>query len=349
MTKSKQTELVWAAAENGGAPNVGTVKPKLDGDAPLLDAYSQAVTGAAERVSPSVVNIEAAKRVRLPIGDGRLLEREQKGGGSGFVFTANGYLLTNSHVVHDASTVRVTLSDGRALEAELVGDDPHTDLAVLRVHADGLPVAALGDSKALKPGHLVVAIGNPFGFQTTVTAGVVSALGRSLRTDSGRLVDNVIQTDAALNPGNSGGPLANSRGEVVGVNTAIILPAQGICFAIPINTAKWVAGEIIRNGRIRRGYLGLAGQDVRLTARAKERFGLAQNGAVLVIGVEKDSPADRAGLEEGDVLVGLDGRPVSVVDDLHRLLTEDAIGRRSRLDVVRGAERLSVAVTAAEA
>ena len=306
----------------------------------LLDAYSRAVSGASERVSPSVVNLAVVKR------DGR---REARGGGSGFIFTANGYIITNSHVVHGASTIEATLADGRVLPAELVGDDRHTDLAVIRVLADGLPAAALGDSGTLKPGHLVVAIGSPLGFQTTVTAGVVSALGRSLRTETGRLIDNVIQTDAALNPGNSGGPLANSRGEVVGVNTAIILPAQGICFAIPVNTAKWIAGEIIRAGKIRRGYLGIAGQDVRLNPRAKAEHGLEKEGAVLVIGVEPESPASRAGVSRGDVLVAIGGRAVGSTDDLHRFLTEDAIGLNASLEVLRDGRREAVGIVPQEA
>ncbi|MBI4346343.1 MAG: trypsin-like peptidase domain-containing protein [Elusimicrobia bacterium] len=297
----------------------------LDSEAQLHDAYSQAVMGAAERLSPSVANLAVIKR------DGH---REARGGGSGFVFTANGYILTNSHVVHGASSVRAALSDGREFAAELVGDDPHTDLAVIRVRADGLPAAVLGDSSRLKPGQLVVAVGNPYGFQTTVTAGVVSALGRSLRTESGRLLDQVIQTDAALNPGNSGGPLADARGEVVGVATAIILPAQGICFAIPVNTAKWVAGELIRAGRIRRGWLGLAGQDVR-----------AQGGrGVLVVGVEPGGPAERAGVEQGDLLVGFAGTPIGSVDELHRLLGEASIGVSAALEAVRAGRRFSLTV-----
>ncbi|MBI5200243.1 MAG: trypsin-like peptidase domain-containing protein [Elusimicrobia bacterium] len=308
----------------------GGFMEKATPDAQLLDAYSAAVSGAAERLNPSVVHLAVVKREGL---------RAQRGAGSGFVFTANGYIITNSHVVHGASSIEATFADGRSLKAELVGDDPHTDLAVIRVKADGLAAAQLGDSAALKPGSLVIAMGSPLGFQTTVTAGVVSALGRSLRSESGRLIDDVIQTDAALNPGNSGGPLANSRGEVVGVNTAIILPAQGICFAIPVNTAKWVAGELIRSGRVRRGWLGIAAQDVRLDR---------ETGGVLVVGVEPDSPAGSAGVEEGDVLVGFGGKSVKSTDDLHRALTEDAIGASARLDVVREGRREAVSITPRE-
>ena len=310
----------------------------------LLDAYSRAVAGAVDRVGPAVVNIDVHHPARTPWG-----VRETKGAGSGFVFTPNGYILTNSHVVHGATKIEVTLSDGRRFRAEPVGDDPHTDAAVIRVPADELPVAPLGDSTTLRPGHLVVAIGNPLGFQTTVTAGVISALGRTMRTQSGRQIDNVIQTDAALNPGNSGGPLVSSRGEVVGVNTAVILPAQGICLAIPINTAKFVAGELIKDGKIRRGYLGVAGQDVRLTPRLVERFDLTTSSGLLVIGVADHSPAERAGAREGDVIIEYAGWPVAGVDDLHRLLTDKHVGVRSSMMVLRDGEKHRLEITPVEA
>jgi len=301
-------------------------------DAALLDAYSTAVVAATQKISPSVVNIEIRQTVAGPGGYGR---REAQGGGSGFIFTTNGYVMTNSHVVHNASRIDVALSDGRKFQAEVVGDDPHTDIAVIRIHADGLAPALLGNSQSIQPGQLVVAIGNPYGFQATVTAGVVSALGRSLRSQSGRLIDNVIQTDAALNPGNSGGPLVNSRGEVIAVNTAIIAAAQGICFAIPINTAKFVAGELIRHGRIRRAYFGFAGQDTRR--------------GILVLGVERRSPAEEAGLEEGDLIVRFKGLPVSSIDDLHRLLTEADIGQSGTLEIIRGFERMERTIVPGEA
>ena len=304
---------------------------QMVGNEGLLDAYSQAVTAAARRVSPSVVNIEVRRRKLAPWG-----AREAGGSGSGFIFTSNGYILTNSHVVHQAAAIDVALTDGARFEAEVVGDDPHTDLAVVRVNARGLTPAVLGDSQGLAPGQLVVAIGNPLGFQATVTAGVVSALGRTLRSSTGRLVDNVIQTDAALNPGNSGGPLLDSRGEVIGVNTAIILPAQGICFAIPVNTAKFVAGELIKHGKIRRGYLGIAGQD-------------AAGRGLRVIGLQENGPAERAGVKEGDLVVAFAGKRLSGIDDLHSALTEGLIGVRSEVTVLREGEKHVLGIVAAEA
>jgi S1-C subfamily serine protease len=313
-------------------------------DAPLLDAYSQAVVSAAEKVSPSVVNIDVRHKVAGPWGG-----RQSQGSGSGFIFTSNGYILTNSHVVHAASKIDVSLADGRRFEAEVVGDDPHTDLAVVRVHAGDLSPAPLGDSQGMKAGQLVIAIGNPLGFQCTITAGVVSALGRSLRSQTGRLVDNVIQTDAALNPGNSGGPLVNSRGEVVGVNTAIILPAQGICFAIPVNTAKFVAGELIKNGKIRRGYLGLAGQNVKIAPQIARSFALSNDGGLLVVGVEEGGPADKAGLAAGDLITAYDDQLVSGLDDLHKLLTESRVGATSSITILRGREKLDLEIVSQEA
>ena len=302
-----------------------------ENDGALLDAYSETVSEVAARVSPAVVKIEARKGQR-------------GGSGSGFVFTANGYILTNSHVVHGASNLDITLHDGRKFSGEVVGDDPATDLAVVRVQADGLPVLELGDSKAVRPGQVAIAIGSPYGFSYSVTAGVVSALGRSLRSESGRMMDGIVQTDAALNPGNSGGPLVDSRGRVIGVNSAVILPAQGLCFAIPIDTAKFVAGRLIEHGRIRRGYLGLGGQDVKVPRGLARRLGVAAEEAVLVIAVEPGGPAADAGVEEGDLLVGWQGKPLSGVDDLHRALGEDSIGRAATLTVVRerGPEEVSV-------
>jgi len=315
----------------------------------LLDAYSRAVVDAAERVGPAVVKIEvrqAVSRGRRGGGrDGRGAG-ERPGQGSGFVFTPDGFVLTNSHVVHEATRMEVVIADGRRLAATLVGEDPETDLAVLRVSAGGgagdgpFPVAPLGDSEALRVGQLVIAIGNPLGFHSSVTAGVVSALGRSLRSVTGRLIDDVIQTDAALNPGNSGGPLANSRGEVVGVNTAVILPAQGICFAVGINTAKFVAGQLISHGKIRRARLGVAGQNVPLLRLAVRAHGLDSRGGILVTGVDAGSPAGAAGVREGDIIVGFAGRPVSGIDDLHRLLAAEMIGATTTVTVIRGAEKL---------
>jgi len=315
-------------------------------DASLLDAYSTAVTSAVERVSPSVVNIEVQQSAgRTRSGD----QRERRGGGSGFVFTPDGLILTNSHVVHDAARIAVTMTDGRHMAASLIGDDPASDLAVIRVDEPGLAAAAMGDSQRLRVGQIVIAIGAPYGFQSTVTAGVVSALGRSLRSYSGRLIDDVIQTDAALNPGNSGGPLVDSAGRVVGVNTATILPAQGICFAIGINTAKFVASRLLRDGRIRRSYVGLSGQTVPVHRRVVRFYDLPKESGALVLSVEDRSPAKRAGLREGDIIVALEGQPVAGVDDLHRLLTEVRVGVSCVLTVLRGTEKLELKVVPEEA
>jgi S1-C subfamily serine protease len=308
-------------------------------DDALLDAYSRAVVRAAERISPSVVFIEVGKTLAPARGT-----RAARGSGSGFIFTPDGFVLTNSHVVHGADKIEVTLSDGRRFAAAIIGDDPGTDLAVIRISAGRLTAAPLGDSGKIRVGQLAIAIGNPYGFQYSVTAGVVSALGRSLRSDSERLIDDVIQTDAALNPGNSGGPLVNSQGEVIGVNTAVILPAQGICFAVAINTVKFVAGQLIRHGRIRRAYLGIGGQNVaipRLLVRARQ---LTAESGVLVISVENASPAARAGVAEGDVIIALDDLPVRAVDDLHKLLTEERIDAPCRVTLLRRAEKLTLNV-----
>jgi S1-C subfamily serine protease len=302
-------------------------------DGNLLDAYSQAVISAAERISPSVVNIEVRQQPRGQRG-------EMHGSGSGFVFTPDGFILTNSHVVHHASALAVTLPDGRRLQAHLIGDDPDTDLAVIRIHAPNLVAAPLGDSQAVRVGQVVIAIGNPYSFQCTVTAGVVSALGRSLRSRSGRLIDNVIQTDAALNPGNSGGPLVTSRGEVIGVNTAVILPAQGLCFAVAINTATFVAGRLIKDGKVRRSYIGLAGQDVPLPRRLVRFHNLPVESGILVTSIEPNSPAQRADLHEGDIIVGYNGQPIPGIDALHQLLTDAQVGVRSTLTIIRRTETL---------
>jgi S1-C subfamily serine protease len=313
-------------------------------DLALLDAYSQAVVGAAENVSPSVVNIEARRR-----WSGAGTSRDvPAGSGSGFVFTPDGFILTNSHVVRKAGTIAVTLADGRLFSAHLVGEDPDTDLAVIRIDAFPLTPVRLGDSEALRVGQLVVAIGNPYGFQASVTAGVVSALGRSLRSQSGRLIDNVIQTDAALNPGNSGGPLVTARGEVVGVNTAVIMPAQGICFAIGSKTASFVAGRLIRDGRITRSYIGVAGQTVSLQRRLVRAYNLTIERAVLVTSVEPDGPAAKAGLHEGDIIVDFDGHPTEGIDALHRLLTDQKVGMRVRFTIIRRTELLAMDIVPRE-
>lgn len=304
-------------------------------DPVLLDAYSNAVIYASEKVSPSVVNIDARHRVR---------GRETGGSGSGVIFTPDGFILTNSHVVHQAGKINVTLFDGQLFSADVIGDDPDTDLAVIRMDAPNLTFATLGDSSAIKVGQLAVAIGNPYGFQCTVTAGVVSALGRSLRSRSGRLIDNVVQTDAALNPGNSGGPLVNSRGEVIGINTAIIPMAQGLCFALAVNTAKFVAMRLIKDGKIRRGYIGIAGQNIPLHRRTVRTLELPFESAVLITSVEKNSPAQRAGLREGDIVIGLGGASISDMDDMHTLLTEKNVGRMSHVTIIRRSEKMTLEI-----
>ncbi|HEY4642847.1 MAG TPA: trypsin-like peptidase domain-containing protein [Thermoanaerobaculia bacterium] len=316
----------------------------IPNDDQLLDAYSIAVTSAAARITPAVVNVES-----------------NGGHGSGFFFTPDGFILTNSHVVNAARAIHVTTFDGTRYEASVAGDDPHTDLAVLRISAPTQIAATLGDSDAIRPGQLAIAVGNPYGFQCTVTAGVVSALGRSMRARSGRLIDNVIQTDAALNPGNSGGPLVDSRGEVIGVNTAVIAHAQGICFAIGINTATFVAARLIRDGRITRSFIGLAGQTVPLHRRlvrfhrldGQPESGVGQplrlSSGVLVVSLEPKSPAARGGIREGDVIISFAGNRVANVDDLHRLLTENEVGQPSEIVLIRGSEKVEKSIIPAPA
>ena len=346
-----ETELLSANYSNEpqATPNP---PPSDDG---LLDAYSRAVIEAADRISPSVVYIEVGGRD----SNNRRRSPDVSGSGSGFIFTPDGFILTNSHVVHGAAQIQVALTDGRRMPAELIGDDPHTDLAVIRINAPNLVPAQLGDSQSIRVGQLVIAIGNPYGFQYSVTAGVVSALGRSLRAQSGRLMDGVIQTDAALNPGNSGGPLVNSRGEVIGVNTAMIRPAQGICFAASINTAKFVAARLIRDGRVSRSYIGIAGQNVPLPRRIVRFYQLPVDSGVLVVSHENESskqrnvasnnPARRSGLLPGDVIIGFDGQPIRGIDDLHKLLTDERIGVKTSIEVIRGTQKLTLEIVPLEA
>ena len=310
----------------------------------LLDEYSRAVTRAVDLVAPSVVSIEVSKN-----GERRRGRSEQAtAGGSGFVFASDGLILTNSHVVEGSTKVQVALPDGRDYIADVLGQDPDTDIAVLKITAPDLVHVTFGDSRALRAGQLVIAIGNPYGFHHTVTAGVVSALGRSLRSRSGRLIDQVIQTDAALNPGNSGGPLVTSDGAVVGVNTAIIAGGQGLSFAVPISAVVAILPALLRDGRVRRGYLGIAGQNVPLLRRVTRFHRLDQASAVLVISIEPDGPAIAAGLRDGDLIVSFDGVPVENLDDLHRFLSEARIGTRARLGVLRGTSRLDVEVPVRE-
>jgi S1-C subfamily serine protease len=317
-------------------------------DFDLLDAYSKAVVNAAERVSPSVVNIDVHKTPKEKRRNPFQPPEELRGNGSGFIFTPDGFILTNSHVVHHANKIEVSLPDGRRFEGDLVGEDPDTDLAVVRINGSNFLAAPLGDSKKIRVGQLVIAIGNPYGFQCTVTSGVISALGRSLRSISGRLIDNIIQTDAALNPGNSGGPLVTSRGEVIGVNTAMILAAQGICFAIAINTTKFVAGKLIQEGKIRRSYIGLGGQNIPLLRRLVRFYHLPVENGVLAVSVEENSPAQRAGLSEGDIIVSFDGQPITSIDDLHRRLTEERVGKKTPLTIIRRTEKLDLMITPEE-
>src|SRR5882724_13365332 len=314
-----------------------------ENDGALLDAYSSAVIAASERVGPAVVHLEVAQAPRP--GEG---EAKRRGAGSGFVFTPDGFILTNSHVVHGARSIQVSFADDASFDADLVGDDPDTDIAVIRIGGHQLPTATLGSSRRLRVGQLAIAIGNPYGFQHTVTAGVVSALGRSLRSMTGRLIDDVIQTDAALNPGNSGGPLVNSQGEVIGVNTAIIPFAQGICFATAIDTAKWVVEQLLRFGRVRRGYIGVAGATIPLSRRAVRFHELAAESGVRVESVEPGGEARQAGIEPGDVIIGYDGEGVAGIDDLQRILTAERIGKRTSVTVLRRAQKLDLPIQAVE-
>ncbi|MGB7219151.1 MAG: trypsin-like peptidase domain-containing protein [Vicinamibacterales bacterium] len=313
-------------------------------DDALLDAYSRAVVGAVEAVGPAVVRIDVA---RGPQGPGARSAGD-RAGGSGFVFTPDGLVLTNSHVVDRAERITVALSDGRSYRGDVIGDDPETDLAVLRIDGAPLPWARLGDSRSIRVGQVAIAIGNPYGFQHSVTSGVVSALGRSLRARSGRLMDDIVQTDAALNPGNSGGPLVTTRGTVMGVNTATILPAQGLCFAIASNTAQFVASRLIRDGRIRRSYMGVAGQNVPIPRRFVRAHQLAGASGILAVSIEPESPALAAGLREGDIIVAFDERAVAGIDDLHRELTDERVGVPTSLMILRGVERRSLTVVPGE-
>ncbi len=329
---------------NDAQPRIGSGfagKNDFPSDYSLLDEYSRTVVSAVDRVAPAVANIEIQQRSKSH-------QRQIGGSGSGFVITPDGFILTNSHVVHGAIRIVVNLSDGHDYPAQLIGDDPETDLAVIRIDAPHLVHVRLADSESLRVGQIAIAIGNPLGFQASVTSGVISALGRSMYSQSGRLIDNVIQTDAALNPGNSGGPLVNSAGEVIGVNTAMIRPAQGICFAIASNTAKLVAGWLIRDGRIRRSYIGVAGQNVPLHRRVIRFYNLPLERGVLVVSVEKDSPAQMAGLREGDIIVAFNATPIGTVHDLHKMLVGEQIGVPGKLMVIRHTEKLQLSVSPAE-
>jgi S1-C subfamily serine protease len=327
--------------------NDGGARSDAERDRELLDAYSTAVTDVVERVTPAVVHIEVV--VPVPPRRGRARGgRPPTSSGSGFVFAPDGFVLTNSHVVERATRMWATTADGSRCRAELVGADPDTDLAVVRVEGSGFATAPFGDSSRLRPGQLVIAIGNPLGFESTVTAGIVSALGRTMRAQSGRLIDSVIQTDAALNPGNSGGPLVSSRGEVVGVNTAIIAGAHGICFAIPSATAQLVIPQLIRDGRVRRAFIGVSGQSVRLSRRRVQVSHLAGSSGVLVTEIVEGGAAGAAGIKIRDVILELSGSVVTSVDDLHRVLTQERIATETTISVLRNGQLLSLPITPRE-
>ena len=329
-----------AAAATGISDN-GASAP----DGALLDAYSRAVAAAVDLVAPAVVHLQARHRDRA---DPAATAEVPVGSGSGVIFTPDGFVLTNSHVVHGATAIEATLTDGRSFPAYPVGDDPDSDLAILRLHAGALAHAEIGDSGAIRVGQLVIAIGNPFGFQCSVTAGVVSALGRSLRSGTGRLIDDIVQTDAALNPGNSGGPLVTAQGRIIGINTAIIRPAQGLCFAIASNTAKFVVAELLRHGKVRRSYIGVGAQTVALPRRVVRFHGLDAEAAARVMSIAPRSPAAAAGLQVGDTIVAFGGVPVTGIDALHRLMTADRAGRSVELTVLRLTQKLTVSITPAE-
>ena len=322
-----------------GQPH-GLARSEQDED--LLDAYSRAVVGVAEKVGPAVVGIGVRKRAQGP-------RVRQEGAGSGVIIAPDGFILTNNHVVEGAQDVEVSLTDGRMFPAQIVGGDPATDLAVVRAGATGLPTAELGDSSSLRVGQLVIAIGNPLGFQSTVSTGVISALGRALRSQSGRLIENVIQTDVPLNPGNSGGPLVDSRGRVIGINTAMIFMAQGISFAVPVSTARWVVGELVTHGKVRRAYLGIGGQARPISRRVQRSVESSAATAVEVVSVEAHGPAHRAGLREGDLIVAVNGKGVASVDDIHRLLTGWSPGSQFTLTILRDGERHQMDIVSGEA
>jgi S1-C subfamily serine protease len=343
MDEGGRKALQYIAGENIGTPQNGScrIRSEVASEVELLDAYSRAVITVVDAVGPAVVGITVRKsaNARTPT---------QQGAGSGVIIAPDGYILTNDHVVQGAGAISVILQNGGSFEATSVGTDPATDLAVLRANGSGLPYATLGNSAALKAGQLVIAIGNPFGFQSTVSTGVVSALGRTLRSQQGRLIENIIQHTAPLNPGNSGGPLVDSRGRVVGVNTAIIVMAQGIGFAIPADTARWVASQLLTHGRVRRGFLGLAAQQRQLDRRLIRFHHLASDYAVEVTSVDRQGPAGRVGLKEGDLIILVNGQISASVDDIHRILAEWPIGKPLPVVIIRGSERIELSVEPAE-
>lgn len=344
MDEGCHKALKCIAGEHNGTPQDGScrIRSEAASEVELLDAYSRAVITVVETVGPAVVGITArtSASARIP---------EMQGAGSGVIIAPDGYILTNDHVAQGADAISVTLQDGRGFAATLVGTDPATDLAVLRANGSGLPYATLGDSRILKTGQLVIAIGNPFGFQSTVSTGVVSALGRALRSREGRLIENIIQHTAPLNPGNSGGPLVDSRGRVVGINTAIIAMAQGIGFSVPADTARWVVSELLTHGRVRRGSLGLTAQQVPLNRQLSRFYHLQNKSAVEIASVTRTGPAYSAGIRERDLIVSINSHTVESVDDIHRILSELPLGQTLPLVIIRGRERLEFEVVPAEA
>ncbi len=330
--------------DTSNGSNKGFEKPLSDAE--LLDAYSRTVVNVAKEVSDAVVQIKVKKKSSGRFVRGR--RRQPFGGGSGFIISSDGYIVTNSHVVTNTDRIEVVLQDGRQFRASLIGDDPATDIAVVQINADSLNAVSFSNSDELQVGQLAIAIGNPYGFQYSVTAGVVSALGRTLRSENGRLIDNVIQTDAALNPGNSGGPLINSAGKVIGVNTAVILPAQGICFAVASNLAEYVVSKLIMEGKVRRGFIGIAGQTLRFNKRLISRFQLDVNSGILVQSIEADGPSYNSELRKGDVIIGFEENQISSIDDLHRLLDERSIGKKVSLTILRTGEQKTVNVIPVE-
>lgn len=341
--------LSFLATEGSSASAAGYPRRVEEQDDYLLDAYSQTVTGVAGRVSAAVVHLKVQKprpqnrRQQPAPPDGR-----GDGTGSGFIISSDGFVVTNSHVVNGASRIEASLPDGRTFQASVVGDDPATDIAVVKIDGNNLASVAFGESDRLRVGQIAIAIGNPFGFQYSLTAGVVSALGRTLRSQNGRLIDDVIQTDAALNPGNSGGPLVDSFGNVIGVNTAVILPAQGLCFAVASNLAKFVVGKLILEGRVRRGYIGIAAQTVPLPPKWIQTLELPTKGGIQIQSVEADGPANNSGLAAGDIIVQFEGKPVDSIDDLHKALDETTIGRQINLWVLRNGSLKNTTVTPGE-
>ncbi len=331
----------FTASEN---PEIQPFQP-TNPDERLLDSYSRTIVGVSQMVSPSVVQIKVSKK---PVASRNPNRQQPFGTGSGFIISSDGFIVTNSHVVSHSTKIEVALQDGREFLAKLVGEDPATDIAVLQISGENLRAVRFGNSDHLQVGQLAVAIGNPYGFQYSVTAGVVSALGRTLRSESGRLIDDVIQTDAALNPGNSGGPLLDSQGNIIGVNTAVILPAQGLCFAVSSNLAQYVVGKLIIEGKVRRGYIGIAGQTVPLNPRSVSYHKLTIKSGVLVQSVEPDGPAYNSELKTGDIIIAFGNAPVHSIDDLHKLLNDSSIGVRSELEVLRGGKKERVSVIPAE-